>query len=280
VESSPLPTILISRGRSGSTITWLTISSILGNLNHACEFTGSNSKESRDFFQAIETNPNIHSDWAVKRLCYIQNNQKGIDIYNPGIAGFKWKPSEWDSPLAEEARQELAKAGNVKFIYLVRNPLDHLTSFAKHTNARNSGMKLAAHCEKGDEKCIQTVGEYSTEITLPVGKKLLQKLKKYHKEEMKIEQDLMRYGMTFVKVKYHLLYDSTHQDDNVPAEEWMRIFKYLGRGPMYGLTMKNVKDHFILEETHAAKLRNETITNYNEVSSTLKGTMFEYLLNE
>jgi hypothetical protein len=76
----------------------------------------------------------------------------------------------------------------------------------------------------------------------------------------------------FITVSYEKLYDT---DD---AEEWIRIFEFLQRGPSAGLSIDDVRATFSMASTHSKGGRNETIENYAEVEHTLVGTEFEHLL--
>jgi hypothetical protein len=280
-DTSPLPTILISLGRSGSSVTWQTIAAILQNRNVAQEFTGSTFRKSSKFFHSIESNPDIHFDWALKRLCYIQQHQPDVNSTNPGIAGFQWKPHiyAWNCKYAREARRMMAHSEpRIKFIYLVRNPLDVKLSNMKHSLSKKNGTNIGAHCSVGDEKCVQKMVKYESGISFPVGKALLAWLNNEKQRRINIENSLKRDNITFVRVDYDHLYSSVGYDE-APAEEWMKIFRYLGRGPTQGLTMKTVRSYFPMAPTHS-KSKNETIRNFQEVVSTLKGTEFEHLLRE
>lgn len=280
-DTSPLPTILISMGRSGSSITWQTISAILQNRNVAQELTGSTSKDTIAFFDSMERNPHVGFDWALQTLCYIQQHIDDVNSTNPGIAGFQWKPFKegWNSTYGKGARRVIGQSDTpIKFIYLVRNPLDVKLSNLKHLTAKTKGDHLEAHCSIEDVTCVQNMVQHESGHVFPVGNALLLWLRKTKKKEINIENDLKRDNITFVKIDYGRLYDSVDDDDAL-AEEWMKVFRYLGRGPMQGLTMKTVKSYFAMASSHA-KSRSEAISNYQEVVSTLIGTEYEYLLRE
>lgn len=280
-DESPLPTILISLGRSGSSVTWQTIAAMLNNRNIAYEFTGQTYHKSNRFFHDLETNPDIHYDWALKRLCYIQNVQSDVYSTNPGIAGFQWKPytKGWNSAYGREARRLMAQSETaIKIIYLVRNPLDVKLSNLKHKVAKSNGTSLGAHCPVDNQTCIHQMIKYESGYTFPVGNELLSWLNHNKERQISIQQDLTRDNLSYVKIDYNRLYSTVDNDEEL-AEEWMKVFRYLGRGPMEGLTMKTVRKYFVMAPSHS-KSKNETIRNFQQVVSTLKGTEFEHLLRE
>lgn len=87
-NEKPLPVILISLGRSGSSITWDTITRLTGDANIAYEITGGNRTKSLKFFNNI--NPSVGSYWAIERLCQIQTSMISKNNTHYGIIGFQW----------------------------------------------------------------------------------------------------------------------------------------------------------------------------------------------
>ncbi len=88
-SEAPVPLILMSLGRSGSSVTWNTLSTMLGSTTVAYEITGGNRTTAEQFFDDIESS--VGTNWAIKRLCQIQKrNMAKYD--NPVISGFQWKP--------------------------------------------------------------------------------------------------------------------------------------------------------------------------------------------
>ena len=75
-----------------------------------------------------------------------------------------------------------------------------------------------------------------------------------------------------MKIEYEKLYNSND------ANEWMKVFEFLGRGPSKGLTIDDVRKHFPYERT--SKPHNETVKNWAEVVNTLKGTEFQWMLGD
>ena len=75
-------------------------------------------------------------------------------------------------------------------------------------------------------------------------------------------------GIPYIHVSYEKLYHSES------AEEWMRIFRFLGRGPGHGLTMQTVRESFSIAATTTAK-RNDKIANFKDVEESLRNAKYE-----
>ena len=73
-ENASIPVVLISQGRSGSSVTWDTISRLTGDPSIAFEFTGGNLTQSVNFFNSIR--PGLGVKWASYRLCQVQHRRK------------------------------------------------------------------------------------------------------------------------------------------------------------------------------------------------------------
>ena len=86
-----LSVILMALGRSGSSVTWDTMSALTGQRNVAYEITGGTPDTSKEFFSHLEKDLHQGHDWPVKRLCSLQENRD--DLQGTGIVGFQWKPS-------------------------------------------------------------------------------------------------------------------------------------------------------------------------------------------
>jgi len=288
---SAQPVILISRGRSGSSVFWSTISELTGQRNRAFERTGSNQNETKIFFEeTLQNNQSIGYDWAINGLCHIQQYRSDITPA-AGIVGFQWKPfmNTFNHEYAIEGLRAVAAQKNpdVKIIYLTRNVLDrkasnlkHDASKRKHEDTSSGGGSIPHHCNIGDAECVKKHLEINSyDIVFPTGKELLHWLRSTVKDDRAIHKRLKEFQIQYVQVSYEKLFPSLHDHDNISnAEEWMRVFRFLNRGPMYGLTMEDVRASFIMAQTHT-KSRNETIANYELVKETLLGTEFEHLLN-
>ena len=151
---------------------------------------------------------------------------------------------------------------------MTRNPLDVLISKRKH---KTSGHTIQAHCTPDDEDCIKNHAKTGTHLLLPTDT-LVEELSEAYAAFEVFESTLQDMGISFVKTTYEDLYG---RDD---AEEWMRLFKFLGRGPTENLTMKNVTGSFSMVST-SAKNHNESLANYDEVFNLLVNTTYEGLLH-
>ena len=86
-EGGGIPVVLISLGRSGSSVTWDTMSALTGERTVAYEVTGGSAKKNERFFRNIRWE--LGSRWAVCELCSIQKKWPT----DAGIIGFQWKVS-------------------------------------------------------------------------------------------------------------------------------------------------------------------------------------------
>jgi hypothetical protein len=125
-KDGPKPVVLMALGRSGSSVTWNTLSLLTGDKTVAYEITGGNQNKSIDFFNSIPDH--IGERWASLRLCNIQQrhmSKSKEDGNRYSIVGFQWKPyfASFDHPYALSGLQRLAD-DRIKVIYLTRNPLD------------------------------------------------------------------------------------------------------------------------------------------------------------
>lgn len=89
--TGPIPVILMALGRSGSSITWSTMSALTGERNIAYERTGQTQDKAEKFFKCLEKCPFSFHNWTIQSLCHTQQRQPDVTI-NSGIAGFQWKP--------------------------------------------------------------------------------------------------------------------------------------------------------------------------------------------
>jgi len=270
--SSPLPLILISRGRSGSSVIWDAIGNILGQSSDLYEMTGGNTTKSRIFFDK-KIPPHVGKNWPIVAQCNAQH------LYSQSsISGFQWKPfrATFNHTLSEGGLEALAKYQSshnahdlpIKVIFNHRNKLDRLVSNKKHADRDAT----TAHCAVGDEECIQThkaLAKKGIEVSLD---NLLQDLEEDDQNRREIQEKLDEYNVDHIFVKYEKLFNTED------AGEWKRLFRYLGRGPVEGLTMDDIRNSLSFASTVTS--RAETISNYQSVKDYLTGTKFEYLLHD
>ena len=112
--------------------------------------------------------------------------------------------------------------------------------------------------------------ETGTNLTLSVPD-LLAFIESEMNQEDTVDKILFNMSVPHVQVSYEKLY---HHDN---AEEWIKIFRFLGVGPWTGLTREQVDGvtHAFTASTH----HRESIFNCDEVEKVLKGSRFENLLH-
>jgi len=248
------------------------MSRLTGSINKdptiAYEVTGQTRVKSEQFFSDIKSQ--IGSRWAVLRLCHIQKKWPK----DTGIIGFQWKP--YKVSLEHEygigAFKDMGNQLNppIRVVYLIRNPLDRRTSNIRHE--ANKG--ITAHCTVDDLDCIENHKKTSKGgVQLPTGHELKAWLTTDTKAVRNVSSLLSMNGVRYIEVSYEKLYN--HQSED--AEEWMRIFQFLGRGPAEGLSMADVRETFSMAATTVAS-RNETISNFADVEKSLRNTEYEHFL--
>ena len=278
-SSASIPLILMSMGRSGSSVTWDTLSTMLGSTTKASEITGGNRTKAQRFFEGI--NPKIGNDWPIQRLCNIQQwTMAKID--NPVITGFQWKPylPTLSHPYGIGGVQAIAKFNDppIKVLYLTRSPLDRIMSNIRHSGHQRTST-VPAHCAIGDTECIKRHQEHSKAIFFENKEELVGKIKHAMNNDKSALDLLSTNGVKHLSVSYEKLY---HSND---VKEWVRIFDFLGKAPKnvgqnYSLALKreHIEDAFSMAPT-STKRYNETIGNYDEVKEVMDAAGLGYLLN-
>lgn len=269
----PTTAILISQGRSGSSVLWDTLSRLSGDATVAHEVTGGNRNSSREFFENVN-----HVDWATKRLCNIQRKymrDEKKDQHKYALVGFQWKPfrTTFDHPMAV-AGMKVMSDQNVKVIHLTRNPLDRYLSNLKHRGKQHSD-EVPAHCKTDDLTCIKNHETQAKGISIELSTDEEQEAFIAHLRETRsnakvYEEKLDTFGIKHIHVYYEALFDHEAKDEYL-ADEWMRIFQFLGIGPQNDLTMGDVRKAFEYAST-TPKSHEEIISNFKEVKKVLSGT--------
>ena len=263
----PKPYILLARGRSGTGSTLQVLGTLTGqDIPGDHEYTGRNPKELEQFFRKI--GPNDGGKWILDNLCEQQRKYP-----EAGLVAFKWKPYEeaMFSPTALAGFDLISRAvdPHIKVVRLRRNLLDNYISDRKHERA-----KIFSHCKvgsKGYKACVEKHKKIGTNLTLSV-KDLVEFLETVTHQEDKVDELLVNMSVPHVQVTYEKLY---HQGD---AEEWMKIFQFLGVGPGTGLTREQV-DGIMTHAWTSSPHHRESIFNFEEVKKALEGTRFESLLH-
>ena len=117
----PIPMILMTLGRSGSSSMYQVMSRLSGKQSHQIyEYTGSSTAKSKTFFRSQVPRKDKHGDWLMKYLCAMQSNYP-----KAGVVGFKWKPYE-TLFTEEKALQGLSLLGRHHQIKVVRSRRNYL----------------------------------------------------------------------------------------------------------------------------------------------------------
>ena len=280
----PVPAILMALGRSGSSVTWDTLSRLAGDgeptISH--EVTGGNKEKSIAFFDQIEDH--INERWASLRLCNIQRYYRDKSKGNKNrysLVGFQWKPylATFDHHYAVDGLRRVADDG-LKVIYLTRNPLDRYISNQRHKGFIHSD-EIPAHCDVNDIDCVERHKKHSKGITINVKDeerkhKFIASLENSLRADVMIEDRLNDLNVTYVHVTYEKLFDGDAEATD-EADEWKRILTFLGLSKE-GLTIGDARATFQLASTSTNK-HSLSIANFEEVASLLKDTKYEKLLH-
>eukprot|EP00804_Cyclotella_cryptica_P017561 CCRYP_006717-RA/>CCRYP_006717-RA protein AED:0.04 eAED:0.03 QI:0/1/0.66/1/1/1/3/929/403 len=268
----PVPMILMSLGRSGTSSMYQVISSLSGKeTTRIFEYTGGSTEKSRIFFQKIVPKEDVNGEWLIKFLCLEQ-----MEHPDAGVVAFKWKPYEtlFEEDKALQGLELLGRLNRkIKVVRSKRNLLDVMISRRKHKiSLKRHGIegKISSHCQKGDNQCLNAQLKAGIGIELPT-KSLLTELRHLHDMERRTDNLLARYNVPTIHVSFEKLF-SADED----TTEWRRMFDYLGVGP------DNFSYWDIEHAGHAATsvpLHNVTLSNYEDVRKILIGTEFEVLLH-
>lgn len=264
------PVILISFGRSGSTVTWDTMSSLASPRRgqKSAESTGRNTHYSLEPLKKMDQSEHGKC-WMQRILCEHQEENRYLTKAGKGkskIIGTKWKPFlvAFNHTKSREALQWIADTPYIKVVYSERNPLDITISRFKH-----EAFQVASHCF--DEKCKKDHASHNKDLMIPFDF-LWGSMTNLTQETAQVKQILDELGVERVEVSYERLY---YAND---AEEWMKIFRYLGVGPRKNLTKADVLSKIEHVETHPAS-RHDAIGNYEAVEAALNETEFaKYLV--
>jgi len=272
---SPIPVILVSLGRSGSSAIWQVMSRLTGNCFEVEEYTGEDSIASKPFFNSIKEGNN--GNWILGYLCKEQIKHEG----KGGIIGFKWKPNKPSvfSNASVDGMRMIAHYTDppyddnpqIKIISSKRNMLDVILSRIKHDRMNEANLTRISHCRLDDVKCLEEHKKFGTGLHVPI-ENLLKKLKQLHKIQKNSEEKLEDLRVPHIKVSYEKLFN-----DDI-SKEWEKIFRFIGRGPIHNLS-KELLEKAMEHVATSSPFHNVTILNYEEVRDILVGTSFEKLLH-
>uniref|UniRef100_A0A7S3Q9B2 Sulfotransferase domain-containing protein n=2 Tax=Chaetoceros debilis TaxID=122233 RepID=A0A7S3Q9B2_9STRA len=285
---APLPVVFMALGRTGSSITWSTVAKIMGDADpkKAIEITGRINEESVEFFTGIP-HPLVES-WPSDYICDLQHNFTSANLGNEGgvdgdgdsdydgggIVGFQWKPyiKTFHTENASSGFKDMANH-RIPVIYQTRNPINRRLSNMRHSG---HGGDVPAHCDKGDDECMQEQFKFSQQFEFFVGKELKQWLAQDEKHHKMILDGLVNMNVEYI----HVTYEELYENENNCVDGWSKIFRLLGLDDktLDNLTLEEVQSHFGMAKT-SSKTHKDLMSNYDEVKKTLVGTEFYDLLN-
>ena len=286
------PFIMVSFGRAGTTSTWDIIAGLTGEyIPKASEDEGRDKGEARAFFAG--QNQTEHGKcWLERLLCDKQAIVKKAykrGLGKSSIFGTKWKPwhQGFNTTQAREALQWLGTQKQIKVVHNTRNMVDMFISQNKHgVLEKLFGKERTAHCyddrelklsdatwqkliDMGiprDTPCVKIFKEIEARMKLSIAH-MLNYFEKNSLQTDFASEMLDYYNVSRVTVTYEKLYFTD------TAEEWMRIFRYLGIGPQQNLTLDHVFAKTAFQKT-SANDRSKRMANYDQVSRTLRCTRY------
>lgn len=291
------PFLMISFGRSGTTATWDIVAGLTGEfIPSASEDMGRDKGESVRFF-ASQNQTEHGKCWLQRLLCdklRIVKKAKRDGYGKASIYGSKWKPWHlgFNTTLSREALQWLGTQPQIKVVHNTRNMVDMYISKHKHQVLdKLFGKDRQAHCyddkelklsneswEKliamgipRDTPCAKIFKEIEARTATEIGP-MLGFFEKNVLQTDYVSEMLDFYNVSRVTVTYEKLYFT----DN--AEEWMRIFRYLGFGPQQNLTLDQVFAKTTFQKT-SANDRSKRMSNYDEVVNALRCTRYAKYLD-
>ena len=170
------------------------------------------------------------------------------------------------------ALEEMSKHQDptIRVIHLTRNPIDRRISNERHTGSTGSN-NVPAHCAIGDNQCIRKHTMHSKNVTLPTNNELIMLIESDFRNRNDVRNIVVSAGVQYLPVSYEKLFYS-HS-----AAEWVRIFQFLGMGPISNLTMDKVRENFSMTSTSSRK-HEDMISNYHAVKESLRGRPYYNLL--
>lgn len=284
-----IPVVLLSFGRSGSTVTWDTLaalavrdntgdpSSSAGGFQRSSERLGKSKEQTVRFFD--EMDPREHGKCALERvLCAQQDDNRQrlqtsgstlSDDRVPGMYGTKWKLflESFGHVKARQALRWLAARPRIKVIHNRRNLLDVYLSKYKH-----SVQHVPAHCHPGDATCLEQHLAAERSLAVPTDT-LLEELDYWEHATNRTLQLLRAHRVELLHVRYERLY---YGDDDM-EDEWNRALTYI-TGSFQNVTKADVLARITHVATSAA-LHQDKMATYDQVQALLRGTRFaKYLV--
>ena len=263
------PVLMISAGRSGSSVTWDTMANLASEPDGAglqyAELPGNNYEQAMEQLQGLD--PLEHGKcWMQRMLCARQYRNFRKKVKNRSkVHGIKWKPftDAFNHTKAKEALDWVAHSPHIKVVYNDRNPLDVVISGYKHKMT-----SIPTHCRPGDQKCLDEFMAQD-EIVIPVDY-IVHSLAKLVQDTNLAVQMMDEHKVKRLHVSYERLYYGVNDSDLC---EWRELLSYVMEQPYNDLTRADIQAHMDFAATHP-KSRQESIGNYEEVEAALQATEF------
>ena len=261
-----IPVILLTRGRSGSTVFANTLENLMNGFVDTKypltkEFTNTYIQRSQIWLDHHCTKLKNHSSSdkeVLNPLVPLANSN--ADSPHAKLVGFKWKmlgdltyPSVWSA----------FKKDGGKVVVMERNYLDWLISNAKH----HMGSHLTSHCH--DEKCAEETK--SIHICLSA-QKVAGGIATLDRQWDVFKDALDEAGVDYIKVWHKDMFYSDNR-----TEHWSKVLHFLGR------TDAKVTEDMLMQAeagfvvTSSLNQRG-TLLNYDAVQEALQGSGFEHFL--
>jgi hypothetical protein len=299
--------VLMSLGRSGSTLIWLMLSQLTGSssIGATKELVGRNREGTLYFFdtdvRAAEKlkskdewntghilrlskalkreipgkDSGQHGKWMINYCCRLQRERPG------GLVGFKWKPTFAQFPERREARESLQLLASlasmaveqgmkppVVVVRSRRNMFDVRLSYVKHEG--NSDIR--SRCEKGDEDCVNS---HKRKLFVPDVNDFYRSVNNMWKQENMIDDMLHAINVPMVSVDYDKLFYPDQISDG--EDEWNRMIQFVAPSAPIA-TWQDILNSMEMESTTSSRKHSDKIENWEEVYERFRGTELEFML--
>ena len=268
------PVILISAGRSGSSVTWGTMTALasepVGRGTKPRELPGNTAAETMEQLHKLDSNEHGKC-WMQRMLCGQQfKNQQRKKKKQSKLIGTKWKPSleVFNHTKVKQALDWIAHSPFIKVIYNERNPLDVAISGFKHQQS-----SIPTHCKPDDQECLNAfLAQDMMEIPTHRLIQLIAIQVRHGNGSLKIMNEK---GVAHVRVSYERLF---YGANGTNVCEWRRLLSHVTEQSWDDLTQAEIQAHMTYVATHP-KTRAESIGNYAEIVAALEGTQYaKYLV--
>lgn len=95
----------------------------------------------------------------------------------------------------------------------------------------------------GDEACIKRHAAFDQGLVIPIGDELLSWIRGAVRNDHQVEKRLHDLNVKCIEISYERLFNAND------AEEWIRMFKFLGIGPSQNLSMDDIRATFNMTST-------------------------------